>query len=65
MHARLEVARRELPRAVRIAVAATLAWWLARLLGADRPVFAVIVPLVAIRDDAQRRSRSRSGACSA
>ena len=53
MHARLEVARRELPRAVRIAVAATLAWWLARLLGADRPVFAVIVPLVAIRDDAQ------------
>jgi uncharacterized membrane protein YgaE (UPF0421/DUF939 family) len=53
MHARLEVARRELPRAVRIAVAATLAWWLARLLGADRPVFAVIVPLVAIRDDTQ------------
>ena len=53
MHARLEVARRELPRAVRIAVAATLAWWIARLLGADRPVFAVIVPLVAIRDDTQ------------
>ena len=52
MQARLEVARRELPRAVRIAVAATLAWWIARLLGADRPVFAVIVPLVAIRDDA-------------
>ena len=51
MHARLEVARRELPRAVRIAVAATLAWWIARQLGADRPVFAVIVPLVAIRDD--------------
>jgi len=51
MHARLEVARRELPRAVRIAVAATLAWWIARLLGADRPVFAVIVPMVAIRDD--------------
>lgn len=53
MHARLEVALRELPRAVRIAVAATLAWWIARLLGADRPVFAVIVPMVAIRDDAQ------------
>ena len=52
MQARLEVARRELPRAVRIAVAATLAWWIARLLGADRPVFAVIVPMVAIRDDA-------------
>ena len=52
MHARLDVARRELPRAVRIAVAATLAWWIARLLGADRPVFAVIVPMVAIRDDA-------------
>ena len=51
MHARLAVARRELPRAVRIAVAATLAWWIARLLGADRPVFAVIVPMVAIRDD--------------
>ena len=51
MHARLEVARRELPRAVRIAVAATLSWWIARLLGADRPVFAVIVPMVAIRDD--------------
>jgi uncharacterized membrane protein YgaE (UPF0421/DUF939 family) len=52
MQARLAVARRELPRAVRIAVAATLAWWIARLLGADRPVFAVIVPMVAIRDDA-------------
>jgi uncharacterized membrane protein YccC len=51
MHARLAVARRELPRAVRIAIAATLAWWVARLLGADRPVFAVIVPMVAIRDD--------------
>ena len=51
MHARLAVARRELPRAVRIAVAAALAWWIARLLGADRPVFAVIVPMVAIRDD--------------
>jgi uncharacterized membrane protein YgaE (UPF0421/DUF939 family) len=52
MHARLAVARRELPRALRIAVAATLAWWISRLLGADRPVFAVIVPMVAIRDDA-------------
>jgi uncharacterized membrane protein YgaE (UPF0421/DUF939 family) len=52
MQARLAVARRELPRAVRIAVAATLAWQIARLLGADRPVFAVIVPMVAIRDDA-------------
>ncbi len=51
MHARLAVARRELPRAVRIAVAATLAWWISRLLGAERPVFAVIVPMVAIRDD--------------
>jgi uncharacterized membrane protein YgaE (UPF0421/DUF939 family) len=51
VHARLAVARKELPRAVRIAVAATLAWWIARLLGADRPVFAVIVPMVAIRDD--------------
>jgi uncharacterized membrane protein YgaE (UPF0421/DUF939 family) len=51
MHARIAVARRELPRAVRIAVAATLAWWISRLLGAERPVFAVIVPMVAIRDD--------------
>ena len=51
MHARLAVARRELPRAVRIAIAAALSWWVARLLGADRPVFAVIVPMVAIRDD--------------
>lgn len=41
MHARLAVARRELPRAVRIAIAAALSWWVARLLGADRPVFAV------------------------
>ena len=37
MHARLAVARRELPRAVRIAVAAGLAWWLARLLGRGPP----------------------------
>jgi uncharacterized membrane protein YgaE (UPF0421/DUF939 family) len=51
MHARLAAARKELPRAVRIAVAAILAWWIARLLGADRPIFAVIVPMVAIRDD--------------
>jgi uncharacterized membrane protein YgaE (UPF0421/DUF939 family) len=51
MQARLAAARKELPRAVRIAVAAVLAWWIARMLGADRPVFAVIVPMVAIRDD--------------
>jgi uncharacterized membrane protein YgaE (UPF0421/DUF939 family) len=51
MHARLAEARRELPRAIRIAVAAGLAWWIARLLGADRPVFAALVPLVAIRDE--------------
>ncbi|HET6175142.1 MAG TPA: hypothetical protein VFD90_21240 [Gaiellales bacterium] len=63
MHAGLEVARRELPRAIRIAVAATLSCWIARMLG--RPVFAVIVPMVAIRDDRTRHSRSRSGACSA
>ena len=37
MHPRLAEARRELPRAIRIAVAAGLAWWIARLLGADRP----------------------------
>jgi uncharacterized membrane protein YgaE (UPF0421/DUF939 family) len=51
MHARLAAARNELPRAVRIAVAAGLAWWIARLLGADRPVFAALVPLIAIRDE--------------
>jgi uncharacterized membrane protein YgaE (UPF0421/DUF939 family) len=51
MHARLAEARRELPRAIRIAVAAGLAWWIARKLGADRPVFAALVPLVAIRDE--------------
>ena len=51
MHARLAEARRELPRAIRIAVAAGLAWWIARMLGADRPVFAALVPLVAIRDE--------------
>ena len=51
MHARLAAARKELPRALRIGVAAALAWWIARRLGADRPVFAVIVPMVAIRDD--------------
>jgi len=32
MQARLEVARGSCPRAVRIAVAATLAWWIAGLL---------------------------------
>ena len=53
MHARVAVARKELPRAVRIFVAAGLSWWIARELGADRPVFAVIVPMVAIRDDTQ------------
>jgi uncharacterized membrane protein YgaE (UPF0421/DUF939 family) len=51
MHARVALARKELPRAVRIFVAAGLSWWIARMLGADRPVFAVIVPMVAIRDD--------------
>ena len=51
MHARLAAARQELPRAVRITIAAVLAWWIAQRLGADRPVFAVIVPMVAIRDD--------------
>jgi uncharacterized membrane protein YgaE (UPF0421/DUF939 family) len=51
MRARFQAARDELPRAVRIAVAAGLAWWIARLLGADRPVFAALVPLIAIRDE--------------
>ena len=37
--------------AVKMVVAGTLAWWLSRLLGAPRPLFAVLVPLVAMGSD--------------
>ena len=32
-------------------IAGTLAWWLSRLLGAPRPFFALLVPLVAMGSD--------------
>ncbi len=35
----------------KIGLAAGLAWWVCTLLGADRPAFAAIVPLVALRAD--------------
>jgi uncharacterized membrane protein YgaE (UPF0421/DUF939 family) len=37
--------------AVKMVVAGTLAWWLCTLLGAQRPLFAVLVPLVAMGGD--------------
>jgi uncharacterized membrane protein YccC len=36
---------------VRIVVAAAISWWLAELLGGPLPVFAAIVPMVALRAD--------------
>jgi uncharacterized membrane protein YgaE (UPF0421/DUF939 family) len=41
----------ELKLAVKMTLAGTLAWWLASELGAHRPVFAVLVPLVAMTGD--------------
>jgi uncharacterized membrane protein YgaE (UPF0421/DUF939 family) len=47
--------RRDVPGELRLALkmagASTLAWWLATLLGEQRPVFAAIVPLVALSGD--------------
>ncbi len=43
--------RRSAIRIGKIALAGTLAWWLARAAGAERPVFATLVPLVSIKDD--------------
>lgn len=37
--------------AAKMVLAGTLAWWLCRLLGAPRPLFAVLVPLVAMGGD--------------
>lgn len=37
--------------AVKMVLAGTLAWWLCTLLGAQRPLFAVLVPLVAMDGD--------------
>ena len=42
---------RELRLVAKIAFAAVLAWWASSLLGADRPAFAAIIPLVALRAD--------------
>ncbi len=44
--------RGELRLALKIVVAGTVAWWLCTLLGASRPLFAVLVPLVAMDGDA-------------
>jgi uncharacterized membrane protein YgaE (UPF0421/DUF939 family) len=44
--------RRDLQLAAKMAAAGTLAWWICTLLGADRPLFAVLVPLVAMGGDA-------------
>jgi uncharacterized membrane protein YgaE (UPF0421/DUF939 family) len=41
----------ELQLAVKMTVGGTLAWWLAVELGAKRPIFAALVPLVAITGD--------------
>ena len=41
----------ELKLVSKMLVAGTLAWWLASLLGASRPLFAVLVPLVALDGD--------------
>ncbi|HVD71406.1 MAG TPA: FUSC family protein, partial [Actinomycetota bacterium] len=43
--------RRDLQLLTKIGLAAILAWWISDLLGADRPAFAAIVPLVALRAD--------------
>ena len=43
--------RRSAIRIGKIALAGTLAWWIARAAGAERPVFATLVPLVSIKDD--------------
>jgi uncharacterized membrane protein YgaE (UPF0421/DUF939 family) len=37
--------------AIKMVIAGTLAWWLCTLLGAERPLFAVLVPLVAMDGD--------------
>jgi uncharacterized membrane protein YgaE (UPF0421/DUF939 family) len=46
-----ELRARDLRLLAKIGLAAVLAWWISELLGADRPAFAAIVPLVALRAD--------------
>jgi uncharacterized membrane protein YgaE (UPF0421/DUF939 family) len=41
----------ELRLAAKMTAAGTLAWWAASALGADKPIFAVLVPLVAMTGD--------------
>jgi uncharacterized membrane protein YgaE (UPF0421/DUF939 family) len=41
----------ELRLAAKITLAGTLAWWVSSVLGAERPVFAVLVPLVGMSGD--------------
>jgi uncharacterized membrane protein YgaE (UPF0421/DUF939 family) len=41
----------ELRLAAKITLAGTLAWWVSSMLGAERPVFAVLVPLVGMSGD--------------
>lgn len=43
--------RSELRLAAKMTLAGTLAWWIASELGAHRPIFAVLVPLVAMTGD--------------
>jgi uncharacterized membrane protein YgaE (UPF0421/DUF939 family) len=45
------VRRRDLQLIAKVGLAAFLAWWICGLLGAVRPAFAAIVPLVAVRAD--------------
>jgi uncharacterized membrane protein YgaE (UPF0421/DUF939 family) len=42
---------RDLRLVAKIGLAAVLSWWVSTLLGANRPAFAAIVPLVALRAD--------------
>jgi uncharacterized membrane protein YgaE (UPF0421/DUF939 family) len=46
-----ELRARDLRLLAKIGLATVLAWWISELLGADRPAFAAIVPLVALRAD--------------
>jgi len=41
----------EVRLAIKMVVAGTLSWWLCTVLGQDRPLFAVLVPLVAMSGD--------------
>jgi uncharacterized membrane protein YgaE (UPF0421/DUF939 family) len=43
--------RGELRLAAKMTLAGTVAWWLSSTLGAERPIFAVLVPLVAMTGD--------------